>query len=407
LPADQSDFGTATRFANALLKNGVTVLKATESFEAGGKRYPGGSYVVKTAQAFRPHILDMFEPQDHPNDFAYPGGPPKAPYDITGWTLALQMGVQFDRILGGFDGPFQKIEGVLEGAPAAVGGAANPAGFLISHKINQGFKLINRLLKAGCEVYWLRQQAGDIWVPATPVAAEIIRKGAAELGVPALGSRDRQRGEALKLEAARVGLYDQYGGLPPSGWIRWVFDEFEFPYQMIYPRTLDAGELKKNFDVLVFPDGAVRAREGGAGQPNPEQIPEQYRNWLGAITDNKTVPQIKKFVEAGGAVVAIGSSANLGEKLGLAVRSYLTEKTVSGTERPLPTEKFFIPGSLLRASVDNSDPLAYGMPAQAAVFYENHPVFRLEPDAARRHTSAVAWFAGPQSLESGWAWGQH
>ena len=39
----------------------------------------------------------MFEPQDHPNDFAYPGGPPTPPYDIAGWTLAFQMGVKFDR----------------------------------------------------------------------------------------------------------------------------------------------------------------------------------------------------------------------------------------------------------------------------------------------------------------------
>ncbi len=51
----------------------------------------------------------MLEPQDHPNDFEYPGGPPRPPYDITGYTLAYQMGVQFDRILDGFTGPFEHI----------------------------------------------------------------------------------------------------------------------------------------------------------------------------------------------------------------------------------------------------------------------------------------------------------
>jgi hypothetical protein len=56
-----------------------------------------------------PHVLDMFEPQDHPNDFAYPGGPPKRPYDNAGYTLAFQMGVQFDRILDAFNGPFEMI----------------------------------------------------------------------------------------------------------------------------------------------------------------------------------------------------------------------------------------------------------------------------------------------------------
>ena len=40
---------------------------------SAARHYPAGSYVFKAAQAFRPHLLDMFEPQDHPNDFQYPG----------------------------------------------------------------------------------------------------------------------------------------------------------------------------------------------------------------------------------------------------------------------------------------------------------------------------------------------
>ena len=63
------------------------------SFTVQGRSYPAGSLVVKTAQAFRPYVLDMFEPQDHPDDFQYPGGPPIPPYDSAGWTLAYQMGV--------------------------------------------------------------------------------------------------------------------------------------------------------------------------------------------------------------------------------------------------------------------------------------------------------------------------
>ena len=51
----------------------------------------------------------MFEPQDHPNVIAYPGAPPTPPYDNAGWTLAFQMGVEFDRVLEGFSGPFEKV----------------------------------------------------------------------------------------------------------------------------------------------------------------------------------------------------------------------------------------------------------------------------------------------------------
>ena len=94
LPSDQADFATATEFVNALLKNGITVMKATAAFTVNGKNYPAGSYVVKTAQAFRPHVMDMFEPQDHPNDFAYPGGPPKPAVRHYGLDAGDQMGVQ-------------------------------------------------------------------------------------------------------------------------------------------------------------------------------------------------------------------------------------------------------------------------------------------------------------------------
>ena len=109
IPSDQSDFLTATKFVNVLMKGGVAVHRATQAFEVAGKSYPAGSYVVKAAQAYRPHLRTMFEPQDYPDDIEYPGGPPKAPYDITGWTLAFQMGVKFDSVFDGFDGPFEKL----------------------------------------------------------------------------------------------------------------------------------------------------------------------------------------------------------------------------------------------------------------------------------------------------------
>jgi hypothetical protein len=71
-----------------------------------------------------------------------------------------------------------------------------------------------------------------------------------------------------------------------------------------------------------------------------------------------------------------------------------------------PREKYYIPGSLLSVDVDNSNPLAYGMPKQAVVFFDNSPVFKLRPDASLRGVSAVAWFSGAKPLVSGWAWGQ-
>ncbi len=312
LPSDQADFANATEFMNALLKNGITVLKATAAFTVNGKNYPSGSYVVKTAQAFRPHVMDMFEPQDHPNDFAYPGGPPNRPYDITGWTLAIQMGVTFDKIYDGFDGPFTKVAGLLPPPPASViGSISKPAGYLVSHKINNSFILINRLLAANLDVYWLKKAVtedgqdlgtGTIWIPASSNALAVLQKAAKEIGVPSYAVATAPKGEALKLKPIRIGLYDSYGGSMPSGWTRWLFEQYEFPFQVIYPSNLDAGDLKSKFDVIVLTDGAVRrggaagGRGGGGfgrGAVNPESIPDEYRDHLGSITDAKTMPALK------------------------------------------------------------------------------------------------------------------
>ena len=423
IPANQGDFATATKFVNALLKNGVTVQKATAAFSVNGKSYPAGSWVVKTAQAFRPHVLDMFEPQDHPNDFAYPGGPPNRPYDVTGWTLAIQMGVQFDRILDKFDGPFVAVKGLSDAPVAPVTGPADPAGWLLSHRENDSFVVVNRLLKANCDVYWLKHAAsadgqdlgtGSVWVPKCAAAPAILAASAKQFGVAAHGVAAAPKGEALKLKPIRIGLYDQYGGLMPAGWTRWIFEQFEFPFEVVYPQTLDAGDLKSRFDVLVFVDGAARlgaatGRGGGRGGFNaavPENLPDEYKGRTGRISAEKTVPQIKKFLESGGQVVTIGSSTSMAEVLGVPVKNALTEIGPDGRERSLPGEKFYIPGSLLRVNVDNSNPLAYGMPDKVDVVFDNSPVFKLNPDAQQKKTAAVAWFSGTEVLSSGWAWGQ-
>jgi hypothetical protein len=422
IPSDQADFANATEFVNTLIKNGITIMKATSAFTVAGKNYPANSLVVKTAQAFRPHVMDMFEPQDHPNDFRYPGGPPIPPYDITGWTLAMQMGVQFDRIRDGFDGPFTKVNGLLPPPAGTVMGPATPAGYLISHQINNSFILVNRLLKANAEVYWLKNEAtadgqsmgtGSIWVPASAAAKPVLEKGAKDLGVPVHAVAKAPAGEALKLKPIRIGLYDQYGGSMPSGWTRWLFEQYEFPFQVVYPAALDAGDLKAKFDVIVFPDGAIRrGNAGGRGQgrggfgANTEPVPDEYKDWVGRISDDKTMPQLQKFVESGGSVLTIGSSTSVAEVFGIPVKNHLTEKGPDGKDRPLPREKFFIPGALLRVNVDNKNPVAYGMPSQVDVFFDSSPVMRLEPSAEIKKTSPVAWFSGPEPLDSGWAWGQ-
>jgi hypothetical protein len=60
----------------------------------------------------------------------------------------------------------------------------------------------------------------------------------------------------------------------------------------------------------------------------------------------------------------------------------------------------------MRAHVDNTNPLAYGMPETVAVFFDNNPVFRIPQAAKESGATPVAWFAGKDTLDSGWALGQ-
>jgi hypothetical protein len=410
IPADQADFPTAVKFLNALIKTGVDVERATHSFKIGDTTYPAGSYVVKAAQAYRPHVLDMFEPQDHPNDFAYPGGPPIPPYDSTGYTLAMQMGVKFDRIIEGFDGPFERVPDLLRPTAGKIVGSGG-AGWLVSHEQNDSFILSNRLLKAGQEVRWVQAPLeaggktlapGALWIPATSRSRAIVQKATAELGIDAYAQGRAPTAKTLKLRPARVGLVDRYGGVMSSGWTRWLLEQFEFDFKVVYPQQLDAGNLGRNLDVLVFTNGVLPSSEAGEGgpgrQPKPEDIPAEYRAWLGEVTAEKSLPQVEKFLREGGSVVAIGPSTRIAQTL----KAPVADALLGADGKPMPRNSFYIPGSLLEVAVDNNQPLAYGAPKSMSVYFDRSPAFKLTGAGARQ----AAWYPKGDVLRSGWAVGQ-
>jgi hypothetical protein len=419
IPSDQADFPTAVKFINTLVKTGIAIHRATAAFSVGEKRYPAGSYVVKTAQAFRPHVLDMFEPQDHPNDFRYEGGPPNRPYDVAGWTLAFQMGVKFERVLEAIDGPFeQQPYGKLQRPPAATieSSAGNVAGFLLSHRVNDTAILANRLLKEKRDAYWLKPAPatapefgpGALYVPNAPASRAIVERAARELGlkVHALSSAPAAA-ELIKLQPVRIALWDRFGGSMPSGWTRWLFEQFEFPFEVVYPSQIDSGKLREKYDAIVFVTGAIPAQGVRPPPlPRPRNLPAEFEPWVGRITPEKSVPALKEFLQAGGTIVTIGSSTNLAYQLALPLQSALTERTAEGRLRNLPDDKFYIPGSVLDAKVDSSDPLAWGMPERTDLYFERSAVFKLQPNATTSGVKPIIWFDSEKPLRSGWAWGQ-
>jgi hypothetical protein len=438
IPSNQDDFGNATRFVNALFKSGITILRATAPFTAAGKQYPANSYVVKTAQAFRPHVMDMFEPQDHPDDIAYPGATPTPPYDDAGWTLAFQMGVQFDRILDAFDGPFEKLKDLAKVPAGTVRGTQGAAGYYFSHKADNSFIVVNRLLAANEDVSWLASGpmgTGTFYVAAKPTTLPILQKAAAELGVSFEAATAPPAGPAAKLRKLRIGLADHVGGGMQAGWTRLIFKEFEFPYvedtNDVFAPEINAGNLHAKYDVLVFngesigggggrggfgggafggdiPPGAGAGAQGGRGggqagvrapnddRPAPLPEPEKWAKRRGTITP-EGIAALKQFVQDGGTIIAIANSTNSAiQAFDLPLTNHVT----------VPRTDYYVPGSILRVAVDPNNPVAHGYGDQMDIFFSNNPVWNLGQSTAGTAVHSVARFPNATPLRSGWAWGQ-
>ena len=418
IPANRGDFLTATKFVNTLLKNGVQVHRASSDFRVAGTAYPTGSYIVRTDQAFRPHVLDMFEAQQHPNDFAFPGGPPIAPYDNAGWTLAFQMGVEFDRVLDAFAGPFEVVGGELASPPMGrIVNGEGASGFIVEH-VNDAFRVANRVLAGGGAVFWLRSPItvggvsfpeGSFYFRSSNATRRVLEEAAREVGLTFHGVSAPPAGGALELQRPRVALWDRYGGSMPSGWTRKILEEFDFDFEVVYAPEIDRGELARNYDVLILEDGAVppmraeggRGGRGRDGDVDPQGLPAEFHDRLGRVTAETTIPAILEFANQGGTVIAIGSSASLAEHAGLAVSNHLT---IDG--RPVTDDEYFTPGSIHSLKIEHGSPLTYGLGARADVMISHSPLFDLASDHETRGIKRIGWFDTDAPLRSGWAWGQ-
>ncbi len=367
IPADQDSLAVQ-EFLNRLIKVGVEVQRAKAPFNASGKTYPAGCYVVRCDQAFRPHVADMFEPQDHPNDLAYPGGPPVPPYDSAGYTLAFQMGIRFDRLLESApDGDFSVLS---EPQPIYVRGAVG--GPVTTFDLGLGsYQYAFRILYKGDPM------AGNS-VSMTSTGF-VFQNGAGERA----------------LRAPRAALWDRYGGSMPSGWTRWVLDHYGVPYTVVYAPDIDAG-LAGKYDVLILPsDASISSRE--PRDIDATTIPEKYRARLGSMTVSKTIPKLREFLEQGGTILAVGPATRIGQQLGLKIEN----AAVDETGKPLSRDKFYIPGSVLRMKIDNTQPIAWGMPSEVDVMFDDDPVYKVGEGVEK-----IGWFDSDKSLRSGWALGQ-
>ncbi len=402
IPRQQHDSITALQMLNILRQGGVEIQEATTDFFAGNLRVQKGDFVILLSQPFRPYIKDLLEPQKYPDLRKTASGPPIRPYDLAGWTLPLMMGVKTVQVDESFETDLTKLKSIPFPQPKLEQEKAN---YLISHKTNRSFNLVNRLLKDGKKVYWLKNaidideqhwEPGTIYVPAKEMKTEKMQRLVEQLSLEIKQTVKSLQGQvAYRLKPVKLGIYQPWTANIDEGWTRFVLEKFEFPFVPIDNTKIKNGGLKRAFDAIILPDMEPQKIINGLKIAKPDiyspQVPKEYQHGIGS----EGVEKLKNFVTKGGTLIVLDSACDLViEQFGLPVENVL--KNVKDTA-------FFCPGSLLEIAVDNTEPIAYGMPKKAAALFAKSPTFR--PFHWTKRTGVIAHYPDRNPLLSGWILG--
>lgn len=356
VPATQYDPGSSRKMLETLSFGQVEIEKAAAPFVAGGKRYSAGDYVIPMRQPYSSWAKTLLERQHYPDLRAYPGGPPKKPYDVTAQTLPLLMGVQTDTIREPFSAQFAPVTQFPMRLTASL-----PAGALAASDIDS-FRAINRAWDAGQHVY--RDTAtGDFFLQPRP------------------------GGGTVEISRPRVGLYKSFIPVMDEGWTRWLLEQFGFAYKSPRNPEIQAGNLRARYDVIAIPDQPEATLVTGYRLGS---MPREYTGGLG----EKGRAALRQFVDDGGTLVFLDhSTAYAVDQLGVKVNNVV---------RGVPDRDFYCPGSLLNVVLDTHSPLTYGLPAAVTLWSENSPAWDVNDRAAK----VVARYPASGVLASGWLLGE-
>lgn len=112
----------------------------------------------------------------------------------------------------------------------------------------------------------------------------------------------------------------------------------------------------------------------------------------------KSKEKIRKWVENGGRLICLGDSSEYAIEI--------LDIPVANAVKGLKDATFHCPGSTLHINVDNSNPIAYGIPEKALALNWNSPAFKIAPNPSNDRYHVIASYAETNLLESGWLFGE-
>ncbi|MET0281478.1 MAG: M14 metallopeptidase family protein [Steroidobacteraceae bacterium] len=369
IPGGQPDAPQAALLTQKLLDQGMRISVANAPLTIGGQTYPAGSWVIPMDQPYAGLAKELFELQKYP-DAVLSGGaggkPATLPYDVTGWTLPLQMGVKTVEIREKLSP--QVLASLQRVTKAEVQGGIIGDGnvFALSRKVNASFRVINDAVAKGAKLQIASETVKTVngdepsAVILTGISRAALQDIAARHGVTATAMAKAPAGQTIK--KGRVGLYRPWGSNMDEGWTRWLLEQYAFAPVSLYNADIRKGGLRAKFDTIILPD--LRDRDGLLNGMSELDIPAQY---AGGISDEGTIA-LKKFVSEGGTLVALNSASN-------AIID-LFALPVTDVVRNADDDTFFCSGALLQVSLGQSSRATVGMAAEPAVMFSRGPVFQ-------------------------------
>ncbi len=357
----QHDIMEAYRFVSKMIENGVRVYRIKEDFCKGYRCYKKDDFYIPLAQPYRAFIKTMMEKQNYPEIKVSPEGPVIEPYDQTGWTMPIMMGVKYEETLKIPEEKLQKIESVVYPEVKITG---NGNYYFISPNSNETYKLINKLIEHGIEVERIADKKSNYlgwFVFKTSSLNEDKLRKLAYGKILKIYKGNISNVKTIKLKNEKLCIYQPYIPSMDEGWTRWILDYYWFKYRILHNE--DFKKKKLSCDTLIMAsirrktiiDGVSRWHKG---------LPPRYKGGIG----KRGILLLKDFLKNGGKLILMGRSSEI------AIKDL--ELPLKETISVLKKDSFYCPGAILKIALKKNDPIAWGMEDESILYLTGYGAFK-------------------------------
>ncbi|MFZ0274440.1 MAG: M14 family zinc carboxypeptidase [Acidobacteriaceae bacterium] len=381
LPSDQEDPTRVAFVIHILRMQGIEVGRTRAAIKLSDGSYPAGSLVVKTNQPYGPLAKTLLQKQVDPD-------PDLTTYDDSAWTMSLMT----NTIIKPSDDiavqavavdPVQQYdpEGTLKDVAAAAVYAIADHGSPNMITLRYGLKDVAvQVAEKPFTAAGVSFPAGTFLIPAD--AGSTLKPLAKGLGLDVVGLAASPKVATHAATLPRLAIFSTWAGTQDVGWVRYTFDQYKVPYDLIFKERVLQGNLAKDYDLILIPNQMRSAKALVIDIPKADK-PLWYKKtdkfkYLGDYGSSDDISggmgaagvvEFQKFVEGGGMLVTLGTSSAFPPDFGLT-------PTIDTSN---PGAHFYAPGPIVDADILRPEnPIFYGYSAKTIpVRYANGPLFRM------------------------------